>query len=103
MQEEESNMTLFFFNMNIHQSNDTSIKITVFRRVPLTTDQCFLKTSQYLKAYKHAVVKTLYEQASTIKEETDAQKYLTRTKTQLPPYISQGSLTHTKNNEKWQH
>lgn len=59
-QEEETNRTVTFLNMNIHHRDDGSIKITVYRKLT-HADQHILWTSEHPTAHKISVVRTLYD------------------------------------------
>uniref|UniRef100_A0A1A8L603 Helix-turn-helix domain-containing protein n=1 Tax=Nothobranchius pienaari TaxID=704102 RepID=A0A1A8L603_9TELE len=59
-----------FLDMNIHHTDDGSIKITIYRK-PTHTDQYLLWTSEHPTAHKLSVFRPVYERTSFITDETD--------------------------------
>uniref|UniRef100_A0A1A8QXM9 Helix-turn-helix domain-containing protein n=1 Tax=Nothobranchius rachovii TaxID=451742 RepID=A0A1A8QXM9_9TELE len=68
--EKETNKTMAFLDMNIHHTDDGSIKITIYRKTT-HTDQYLLWTSEHPTAHKLSVVRPVYERTSFITDETD--------------------------------
>lgn len=68
--EEETDKSITFLDIKIHETVDGEIQIKIYRK-PMHTDQYLLWTSEHPTVYKLSVVRTLHERATIIADPED--------------------------------